>query len=168
MILPSVSTMVEHFYLLKMSATVLETRTTYFKKEIHFFIDQPLTCRFFMLCCIQSLFLNQSGNQFSLYRQKQPPEVFYKKGVLRNFAKFTGKYLCQSLFFNKVAGLRSLTLIKNKLWCRCFPVNFAKLLRTPFLQNASGRLLLYRVCLKKFTFAKLRQILSKIVDLILK
>ena len=25
--------------------------------------------------------------------QKQPPEVFYKKGVLRNFAKFTGKHL---------------------------------------------------------------------------
>ena len=23
-----------------------------------------------------------------------------RKGVLRNFAKFTGKYLCQSLFFN--------------------------------------------------------------------
>ena len=27
-----------------------------------------------------------------------------KKGVLKNFAKFTGKHLCQSLFFNKVAG----------------------------------------------------------------
>ena len=26
-----------------------------------------------------------------------------KKGVLRNFAKFTGKPLCQSLFFNKLA-----------------------------------------------------------------
>ena len=32
--------------------------------------------------------------------------LFYKKGVLKNFTKFTGKYLCQSLFFNKVAGLR--------------------------------------------------------------
>ena len=28
-----------------------------------------------------------------------------EKGALRNFAKFTGKRLCQSLFFNKVAGL---------------------------------------------------------------
>ena len=36
--------------------------------------------------------------------QKQPPEVLYKKGVLRNFTKFTGKHLCQSLFFNSVAG----------------------------------------------------------------
>ena len=26
------------------------------------------------------------------------------KGVLRNFAKFTRKHLCQSLFFNKVVG----------------------------------------------------------------
>ena len=31
--------------------------------------------------------------------QKQPLEVFCKKGVLSNFAKFTGKHLCQSLFF---------------------------------------------------------------------
>ena len=38
--------------------------------------------------------------------KKQPPEVFCKKSVLRNFAKFTGKRLCQIFFFNKVAGLR--------------------------------------------------------------
>ena len=29
-----------------------------------------------------------------------------KKDVLRNFTKFTGKHLCQSLFFDKVASLR--------------------------------------------------------------
>ena len=32
-------------------------------------------------------------------KEKQPPEVFCKKGVLRNFVKSTGKHLCQSLFF---------------------------------------------------------------------
>ena len=31
-------------------------------------------------------------------------EVFCKKDVLKNFAKFTGNHLCQSLFLNKVAG----------------------------------------------------------------
>ena len=31
--------------------------------------------------------------------EKQPPEVFYEKGVLRNIAKFTGKHQRQSLFF---------------------------------------------------------------------
>ena len=29
-----------------------------------------------------------------------------EKGVLRNFTKFTGNHLCQSLFFNKVADFR--------------------------------------------------------------
>ena len=34
--------------------------------------------------------------------------------------------------------LRPATLLKKRLWHRCFPVNFAKFLRTPFLQNTSG------------------------------
>ena len=54
------------------------------------------------------------------------------KGVLRNFAKFTEKHLCQLLFYNKVAGPESATLIKKRLWHRCFPMNFAKFLRTTF------------------------------------
>ena len=58
-----------------------------------------------------------------------------KKGVLRYFAKFTGKHLCQRLFFNKVAGLRPATLLKKSLWHRCFPMNFAKFLRTPFYRT---------------------------------
>ena len=33
-----------------------------------------------------------------------------KKGALRNFTNFTGKHLCQSLFFHKVANLRPATL----------------------------------------------------------
>ena len=53
-----------------------------------------------------------------------------QKGVLRNFSKFTGKYLCHSLFSNKVVGLRPATLIKKRPWHRDFPVNFAKFLRT--------------------------------------
>ena len=60
------------------------------------------------------------------------PEVFCKKGVLKNFTKFTEKHLCQNLFSLKVAGL------KKEPWHRCFPVNFVKFLRTPFLQNTSG------------------------------
>ena len=59
-------------------------------------------------------------------------ELFCKKGVLRNLSKFTGKHLCQSLFFNKVAGLRRATNIKKETLRRCFPVNFVKFLRTSF------------------------------------
>ena len=59
-------------------------------------------------------------------------EVFCKKDNLKNFAKFTGKHLCQSLFFNKVAGLRSATFFKKRFWHRCFSMNFAKFLKALF------------------------------------
>ena len=55
-----------------------------------------------------------------------------KRSVIRNFTKFTGKHLCQGLFFHRPA-----TLLKKRPWHRCFSVNFAK-----FLENTSGRLLL--------------------------
>ena len=64
--------------------------------------------------------------EFSGEDRRSRPEVFYEKGVLRNVARFTGNRLCQSLFFNKAAGLRPTTLLNE----------------TPFLQNTSGRLLL--------------------------
>ena len=71
------------------------------------------------------------------------PDVFCEKGVLRNFTKFTAKHLCQSLFFNKVGGLRPATLLKKRLWHRCFPVNFVKFLRTPFFIEHVWWMLLY-------------------------
>ena len=73
-----------------------------------------------------------------------------RKGILRDLTKFTRKHLCQSLFFNKVAGLRPATLLKKRLWHRYFPVNFAKFLRTAFLQNTSGRLILKAKYLFKY------------------
>ena len=55
-----------------------------------------------------------------------------KKGVLRDFTKFTRKHLYQSL--------RPATLLTKRLGQRYSFVNFAKFLRTTFLQNTSGRL----------------------------
>ena len=58
---------------------------------------------------------NELNEEFMvMWKEEQPAEEFCKTGILRNFAKFTGKHLCQSSFINKVAGL-------------------AKFLRTPFL-----------------------------------
>ena len=59
-----------------------------------------------------------------------------RKGILRNFAKFTRKHICQRFFFNKVAGL---SLIIDNL-VQVFLCEFCK-----FLKNTSGRLLLFRV-----------------------
>ena len=76
-----------------------------------------------------------------------------ENGVIKKVEKFTGKYLCQSLFFNNAVrpGLRPATLLKKKLRHRCFPVKSAKFLRTPFLYNTSSRLLLILYCIENFT-----------------
>ena len=64
--------------------------------------------------------------------QSSYPDVFCKKGVLRNFTKFTGRHLCQSLFFNKAAGLSPATLLKKRLWHRCFFYEFCKISNNTF------------------------------------
>ena len=70
------------------------------------------------------------------------PEVFSKKVVLRNFAKFTGKHLYQNFFFDVAAGLGPATLLQKRFWRRCFPVNFVKFLRTPsFIEHLCSLLL---------------------------
>ena len=61
-----------------------------------------------------------------------------RKSVLGNFANILGKHLCQSLFFNKVADLKPATLLKKRLWQRCFPVIFVEFLRTGFYRTPLG------------------------------
>ena len=59
---------------------------------------------------VRGLFCYSNFNFFYVYDKEETnfrnSHPVVKKGVLRNFAKFTGKHLCQSLFFDKVAGLR--------------------------------------------------------------
>ena len=50
-------------------------------------------------------------------------QIFFKIGVLKNFANFTGKHLCWSEACNS---------IKKRFQHGCFPVKFVKFLRTPF------------------------------------
>ena len=56
-------------------------------------------------------------------------------GVLKNFASSQENTFVRG-FLSRLAGLSPATLLKNRLWHRCFPVNFAKVLRTT-LQNIS-------------------------------
>ena len=57
-------------------------------------------------CFYISLVLCLRCFTFLAINESSRPELFCKKGVLRKFAKFTGKHLCQSLFFDKIADLR--------------------------------------------------------------
>ena len=81
---------------------------------------------------------------------KHTPGMFCEKGLLKNFTKFTEKHLCRSLIFNKVAGRRSTTLLKRGIQRSSFPVMFATLSKTPFLENTSRRLLLRYYVIKIF------------------
>ena len=63
-------------------------------------------------------------------------EVLCKKGVLRIFTKFTGKHLCQSHFFNILAGLRSATslcnFIKKETLAQVFSYEFCEIFMNNF------------------------------------
>ena len=86
------------------------------------------------------------------------PEVFCKKGVLRNFAKFTGKHLYQIRFFNKVAGL-ACNFVKKESLAQVFFCEFCEISKnTVFyrtLQVASSKIIVFkksRDSLTNFTF----------------
>ena len=72
---------------------------------------------------------------FPLYLEVPTGVILYKKAFLKNFAIFTGKHLCWSLCLIKLQAFRH----------RCFPVNIAKIFRTPILKNICKRLLLFTV-----------------------
>ena len=112
------------------------TRTTHYYHGVIRF-----TFTFFLIITTTTVNISSVCFWFKLKRlqriRSSYQRCFIIKGVLRNFSKFTGKQLCQSLFFNKVAGVRPATLLRKRLWQRFFPVTFAKFLGTPFLKNTS-------------------------------
>ena len=80
--------------------------------------------------------------------------MFYVKRCSYKFHKVQRRTpVPKSLFINKVVGLRPATLLKKRPWYRHFPVNFLKFIRTPCLQNSSGRLLLFFITSFLFTFS---------------
>ena len=62
--------------------------------------------------------------QYIYKSQRQPPQVFYIKGALKYFAKFTRKHLSQSLLFNKVAAgawnFKTLAQVFSSKFCEIF------------------------------------------------
>ena len=70
-------------------------------------------------------------NQFwfkSLNDRSSRPEVFCKKIVLRNFTKFTGKHLCQSLFIKSEAC----NFIKKETLAQVCPCEFCEISKNTF------------------------------------
>ena len=63
--------------------------------------------------------------------QKQPPEVFCKKGVLKNFTKVTGKHLFQSLFFKSQAC----NFIKKETLALVFSCEFCEISKNTYFYS---------------------------------
>ena len=63
-----------------------------------------------------------------------------KKGVFKNFANFTGKHLCWSLFLITLQVFRPAPLLERYFFRNFFRKKF---LRTPILKNIYQRLLLF-------------------------
>ena len=87
-------------------------------------------------------------------RSNRRSQMFSKTDVLKNFAIFTRKNLCWSLFLIKFQDWRPTFLFKKRLEGRCFSVNIATFLRAAFLLNTcSFYLFEFRVI---FYYCKIR------------
>ena len=82
-------------------------------------------------------------NTVKIYSEAVAQRCSVKKVLLEISQNSQEKNLCQNVFFDKVTCLSlPATLSKKRLWHRCFPVNFAKFLRAPFLTEHLRWLLL--------------------------
>ena len=76
---------------------------------------------------ISPLTVRRRKNEVGSYRSSYP-EAFFKKGISKDFAgKFTGKRLCYSLLFDKVAGVK----LGKEFLAQVFTCEFCEIFKTP-------------------------------------
>ena len=86
------------------------------------------------------------------YVQKQPTKVFFKKGILKNFANLTGKHMCWSLFLIKLQAWGPVTLLKRDSNTDVFLWNYQNLTNTYFeehLRMAADQMICNKILLEK-------------------
>ena len=119
---------------------------------VNIFVQSWLIWATFYFCFIKSspckvrmwrMFLPNSfqkcrSRHLKMFFRSSCPEVSCKKAVLRDFTKFTGKYLHQNLFVNNVAGQGQQHCFKKRPWHKCFLWILWNLGEHLFLQNNSG------------------------------
>ena len=82
-----------------------------------------------LLLYVLRLCVSFSYYYFCILSRSSPTKVFFKKLFFLNFAKFTRKHLCWSLFFSAASSFIKI----ERPWHRCFPVNFYGLFKNiPF------------------------------------
>ena len=112
-------------------------------RKVSFFFERHGTCHLFSQFVFTRYILTWPMIVY-LFRSSRP-EVFCKKCVLRNFRKFTGKHLCQSLFFNKVVWCllpEACNFIKKENLTQAFSSEFCKISKNTFFTENLQWLLL--------------------------
>ena len=74
------------------------------------------------------------------YVQKQPPEVFFEKGVLKNFVNLTGKHLYWSFYSTQM-----------------FPCEISKIFKNTYFEEHLRRTADQMIC-NKILFEKIRAV----------
>ena len=98
--------------------------------------------------------------------EKQSPEVFCKKTVLKNFVKFTEKHQLRVSFLMKLQA-SACNLIQKETLAQVFPCEFCDFYRKPLV--AASRLYIYKtnVCIFCLTFFLNCTLLDKIITIAL-
>ena len=88
-------------------------------------------------CCTGRLTLHLKNNAS---KECKIPSLFRYSDTSNNGLSFVHKDKGESFhcYKNKSSRKRPAMLLKKRLWHRCFPVNFAKLLRTSFYRSPPG------------------------------
>ena len=88
-----------------------------------------LLCKVFQISLIHLQNSRQPQEEYIKF-QKQPPEMFYRKAVLKNCAKLTRKLLCRNLaqaLFCKFCKIFKNTFLTERLWVTAFGTYMKKL-----------------------------------------
>ena len=113
------------------------------------------------------------SNRDHCYQKSSRPEMFCKKGVLRNFTNFTGKYLCQSLFLKKVPGLRDSGTIKKETLAQLFSCKFCEISKNTLLQRtprmaASVTKAIHRHPKHRIRFEPVQNLIQSLINVVVK
>ena len=91
--------------------------TFYHDNFLQFIFSVIISCSkmFFRQRFYKALVFSNESFFCSSILKNQPSEAFYKKGVIKNFAKFSRKHLSWTLLLNKITKcLRSATFLKKQ------------------------------------------------------
>ena len=114
-----------------------------------------------MLCFLFAKSFNANSTVFLFFSEAVSKRCSVKKVFLEIFQNSQENTCVGVSFYIKLHGLNPATLFKNRPWYRCFPVNFAKFLRTTFFTKHFRWLLLSKFTLVLALMLNLLKLITK-------